>query len=133
MVWGHFVMGFDMTILSLIGFIALSGVVVNDSLIYMEFFRHKRSEGMPVYDACISAGCARLRAILLTTLTTVFGLLPLMTEQSLQARFLIPMAITIVFGLLSATVIILVVLPCLLMIYEDVKKGVRWVWTGSWE
>lgn len=133
MVWGHFVMGFDMTILSLIGFIALSGVVVNDSLIYMEFFRHKRSEGMSVYDACISAGAARLRAILLTTLTTVFGLLPLMTEQSLQARFLIPMAITIVFGLLSATVIILLVLPCLLMIYEDVKTGLRWVWTGSQE
>ncbi|MGP1345313.1 MAG: efflux RND transporter permease subunit [Phycisphaerales bacterium] len=132
MIWGHFLMGFDMTILSLIGFIALSGVVVNDSLIFMEFFRHKRSEGMPVFDACVAAGCARLRAILLTTLTTVFGLLPLLTEQSLQARFLIPMAITISFGLISATAIILIVLPCLLLIYEDVKGGLRWVVTGSW-
>lgn len=133
MIWGHFFMGFDMTILSLIGFVALSGVVVNDSLIYMEFYGHKRSEGNSVYDACISAGSSRLRAILLTTLTTVFGLLPLLTEQSLQARFLIPMAITISFGLMSATVIILVILPCLLMIYDDAKRLLQWAGSSEME
>ncbi len=131
MIWGHFLLGFDMTILSLIGFIALAGVVVNDSLIFMEFFNHARSEGMSVRDACKAAGRARIRAILLTTVTTVLGLLPLMLEQSLQARFLIPMAITIAFGLMSATVIILVVLPCLLVIGDAVKRRLTWAWRGG--
>jgi HAE1 family hydrophobic/amphiphilic exporter-1 len=131
MIWGHFLLGYDIALLSLIGFIALSGVVVNDSLIFMQFFNEKRSEGLAVDRAAVEAGRARMRAILLTTVTTVLGLLPLMLEKSFQARFLIPMAITISFGLMSATAIILVVLPCLLVIMDDAKRAVRWAWSGG--
>jgi HAE1 family hydrophobic/amphiphilic exporter-1 len=133
MIWGHIALGYSMTFLSLIGFVALSGVVVNDSLIFMEFFNEQRREGKSIADACVSAGRARLRAILLTTVTTSFGLLPLMLEQSFQARFLIPMAITIACGLISATFVILLVLPCLLMILEDVRRLVVTLWTGRRE
>ncbi|MEO0482515.1 MAG: efflux RND transporter permease subunit [Planctomycetota bacterium] len=130
MIWGHFLLGYDLTFLSLIGFVALAGIVVNDSLIFIQFFNEKRALGLTVYDAAVEAGQARFRAIMLTTLTTVLGLLPLMLEQSFQARFLIPMAITISFGLLSATGIILIVLPCLLMMLRDVQIALSWVWHG---
>ncbi len=136
MVFGHLVMGYDLTFLSLIGFVALSGIVVNDSLIFMEFFNHERApdeHGRPrtsVYQAAINAGRARVRAILLTTITTVLGLTPLLMEQSFQARFLIPMAITIVFGLISATALVLIVLPCLLVIFADLKRLALIVWTA---
>ena len=131
MVWGHFLLGYDITILSLIGFVALSGVVVNDSLILMEFYNLERRRGRSEFDSAIAAGRARLRAILLTTVTTVLGLLPLMLEQSFQAKFLIPMAITISCGLISATVLILIVLPCLLVIGRDIRMVLRLLWTGS--
>jgi len=127
-VWGHLMLGYDMTFLSLIGFIALSGVVVNDSIVFMEFFNTRRKDGEPIFNALVDTGRARLRAILLTTITTVLGLLPLISERSFQAKFLIPMAITISFGLMSATVLILVALPCMLMMLRDAKKGARRVW-----
>ncbi len=130
MIWGHLLLGFNMTFLSLVGFVALAGVVVNDSLIFMEFFNAQRAAGAPVRTAALEAGRARVRAILLTTITTVLGLLPLMLEQSFQARFLIPMAITIAFGLMSATGVILIVLPCLLMITADIKHKLVVLWTG---
>lgn len=131
MIWGHLLLGYSMTFLSLIGFVALSGIVVNDSLIFMEFFNEQRREhGRSVYDSAVEAGRSRVRAILLTTITTVLGLLPLMLEQSFQARFLIPMAITIAAGLMSATGIILIVLPCLLMILADIKSITHRLWTG---
>lgn len=133
MILGHLFLGFTMTILSFIGFIALSGIVVNDSLIYMSFFNRLRDSGLHIEDACVETGRARLRAILLTTVTTVLGLLPLLLEQSFQARFLIPMAITIAGGLVSATLIILVVLPCLLMIFDDARRFFRWAWSGGRE
>jgi HAE1 family hydrophobic/amphiphilic exporter-1 len=129
MIWGHLLLGYSMTFLSLIGFVALSGIVVNDSLIFMEFFNEQRREGKSVFESALEAGRARVRAILLTTITTVLGLLPLMLEQSFQARFLIPMAITIAFGLMSATGIILIVLPCLLMILQDIKALAHRLWT----
>ncbi len=130
MIWGHLILGFNMTFLSLIGFVALAGVVVNDSLIFMQFFNERRALGESVRQAALDAGRARVRAILLTTITTVLGLLPLMLEQSFQARFLIPMAITISFGLMSATGIILVVLPCFLMILADAKRWIAIAWSG---
>ncbi|MEM9166411.1 MAG: efflux RND transporter permease subunit [Planctomycetota bacterium] len=130
MIWGHFFLGYSLTFLSLIGFVALAGVVVNDSLILMEFYNEKRRHGLGVAEACVSAGRARLRAIMLTTITTVLGLTPLLLEESFQAKFLIPMGITISGGLISATVIILVILPCLLVIYEDISRVVRALWTG---
>ncbi|MDF1808270.1 MAG: efflux RND transporter permease subunit [Phycisphaerales bacterium] len=131
MIWGHILMENSMTFLSMIGFIALAGIVVNDSLIFMEFFNERRSQGMSVYDAGVATGQARFRAIMLTTITTVFGILPLMLEQSFQAKFLVPMAITIAFGLMSATFIILLVLPSLLMILDDVVHVIRVAWTGN--
>lgn len=130
MIGGHWVMGYSMTFLSLIGFIALSGIVVNDSIVFMEFVNQERQRGASMYVAVVNAGRARIRAILLTTLTTVLGLAPLILERSFQAKFLIPMAITISFGLMSATVIILGLLPCLLLIVEDMKWLAKGMWTG---
>ncbi len=130
MIWGHMILGYSITFLSMIGFVALAGIVVNDSLIFMEFFNSKRREGLSVFEAGHITGQARFRAIMLTTITTVLGLLPMMLEQSFQAQFLIPMAITIACGLISATVIILIVLPCLLMILDDIVHLIRVLWTG---
>ncbi len=121
-IWGHILMGYGLTFLSMIGFVALTGIVVNDSLVFMEFYNHKRDEGLSVFEACAAAGRRRLRAILLTTVTTVFGLTPLMFEQSFQAKFLVPMAITISFGLMSATFIMLIILPCVLLVGNDIKR-----------
>ena len=131
MIWGHIALGFAMTFLSLIGFVALSGIVVNDSLIFMEFFNERKRGPASLPLALVRAGRARLRPILLTTITTVLGLTPLMLEQSFQARFLIPMAITIACGLISATGIILLVLPAMLAILSDIKAVTRLAWSGS--
>ncbi len=130
-VWGHFFLGYAMTFLSLIGFVALTGIVVNDSLIFVQFFNEKREEGETVFEALVHAGQARLRAIFLTTVTTVLGLTPLIMETSFQARFLIPMAISIAAGLIAATVLILGVLPCFMLILDDIKRGFRWLWYGD--
>src|SRR5690606_32921025 len=94
-VWGHLLFGYDLTFLSLIGFVALSGVVVNDSLILVEFFNLEYAKGVSIHQALLAAGEARIRAIGLTTLTGVLGLMPLVLEQSFQAKFLIPMGISI--------------------------------------
>jgi len=119
---GHYVMGFPLTILSMIGMVALTGIVVNDSLILVTFVNRKLEEGLPVFEAVVTAGKARLRAILLTSITTVLGLAPLMAEQSFQARFLIPMAISIAFGLMFGTVVTLVAVPALYLILEDIRS-----------
>jgi hydrophobic/amphiphilic exporter-1 (mainly G- bacteria), HAE1 family len=130
-IWGHLLLGYDMTFLSLIGFVALSGIVVNDSLILVEFYNTMRKKGMPVRDAMIAAGRARLRAILLTTITTVLGLTPLILEKSFQAKFLIPMAISIAAGLISATLLILIVLPCVMVIFDDIASLLYYLWHGG--
>ena len=91
----------------------------------------KRSEGQSVYDALVAAGQARFRAIMLTTITTVLGLTPLILETSFQARFLIPMAISIAAGLISATVMILVVLPCIILVFDDIKGVLHFLWLGE--
>lgn len=130
-IWGHLLLGYDMTFLSLIGFVALSGIVVNDSLILVEFYNAMRGEGMTVRDALVAAGRARLRAILLTTITTVLGLTPLILERSFQAKFLIPMAISIAGGLISATVLILIVLPCTMVIFDDIAAMLYYIWHGQ--
>jgi multidrug efflux pump subunit AcrB len=129
-VWGHFILDYNLTFLSLIGFVALSGIVVNDSLILVQFYNRLRASGADMVDALVQAGRQRLRPILLTTITTVLGLTPLMLERSFQAKFLIPMAISIAFGLMSATVLILLVLPCLLMIFDDVRRLAYFLWHG---
>ena len=129
-VWGHILLGFELTFLSLIGFVALSGIVVNDSLIFVKFYNSMREEGMGLRKGLIAAGRQRLRPIFLTTITTVLGLTPLMLEQSFQARFLIPMAISIAFGLISATVLILLILPCIIVVVDDVKAAGYFLWNG---
>ena len=123
--WGHVFMGQDITILSLFGFFALSGIVINDSIILVVRYKQLRERGMTVYDAVIEAACMRLRAVLLTSLTTIAGLSPLLFETSLQAQFLIPMATTLAFGLAFATLLVLLVIPSLLVIYENTLGGLR--------
>ena len=116
---GHWVMGMNLTLLSLFGFFGLSGIAVNDSIVLVTFYRQLREDKqMAVQPALIEAACQRLRAVLLTSLTTIGGLLPIVFETSLQAQFLIPMAISISFGLMFSTVLVLLVIPALLGIYE---------------
>jgi len=118
-IFGHWVMGVDLTALSLFGFFGLSGVVVNDSIVLMTFYKQLREKAVPVQEALIEAACQRLRAVLLTSLTTIFGLIPLLFEKSLQAQFLIPIAISIVFGLMFSTLLVLLAMPALLSVVEN--------------
>jgi multidrug efflux pump subunit AcrB len=127
---GHYVMGYPLTILSLIGIVALSGIVVNDSMILVTFINRHVAKGMPRVEAVVAAGKSRLRPILLTSATTVLGVAPLLAEESFQARFLIPMGISIAAGLLFATVLTLVAIPSLYLIMFDFKAIFRR--TGSW-
>jgi multidrug efflux pump subunit AcrB len=117
-IMGHWWMGLDMTILSLFGFFGLSGIVVNDSIILVSFYKRLRETGMGVNEALEEASVQRVRAVLLTSLTTVAGLTPLLFETSLQAQFLIPMATAIAFGLIFSTFLILLVIPSMLSLYE---------------
>ncbi|MBT8434700.1 MAG: efflux RND transporter permease subunit, partial [Gammaproteobacteria bacterium] len=118
-VLGHWFMDMNLTILSLFGFFGLSGIVVNDSIILVTFYRRIREKGVSIREALEEAACQRLRAVLLTSLTTIAGLTPLLFETSRQAQFLIPMAVSIAFGLAFATLLILLVIPAMLSIYED--------------
>ncbi len=116
---GHWVMGIDMTLLSLFGFFGLSGIVVNDSIILVSFYKHLLEKGMEPEEALIQASVKRLRAVLLTSLTTIAGLTPLLFETSLQAQFLIPMATSIAFGLMFSTLTVLIIVPVLLSYYRS--------------
>jgi multidrug efflux pump subunit AcrB len=118
---GHLLMGFNLSILSLFGIVALSGVVVNDSLIMIDLINRERKSGIELAQVLRDCATRRFRPIMLTTLTTFCGLLPMITEKSLQARFLIPMAISLAFGVMFATCITLLLVPSLYMILEDIK------------
>ncbi|MDF7801623.1 efflux RND transporter permease subunit [Pontiellaceae bacterium B1224] len=119
---GHLLLGYTLSLMSLFGVVALSGVVVNDSLVFIDFANQKRREGMDMHDAVLASGIQRFRPIILTTLTTFFGLMPMILETSRQARFLIPMAISLGFGILFATGITLILIPSLIMILEDIGR-----------
>ncbi len=121
-VWGHSLLGIDLALLSLFGIIALSGVVVNDSLLVITFYNQLRSKGVEMDDALIEAGSQRFRPILLTSLTTFFGLLPMILEKSVQAQFLIPMAVSLGFGILFATFIILLGVPVGTKLLEQITN-----------
>ncbi len=127
---GHWVMGMELTILSLFGLFGLTGIVVNNSIILVSFYQTLREEGMATTEAIIEASCQRLRAVLLTSLTTIVGLVPLLFESSLQAQFLIPMAISIVFGLAFATGLVLGVIPALLSWHEEWAERIA-AWRGK--
>ena len=116
---GHWIMGYQLSLVSLLGIVALTGIVVNDSLILVNFINNARRRGLPLREAIVEGGTRRFRPIILTSLTTFFGLLPMITETSLQARFLIPMAISLGFGVIVATVITLLLIPSLYFILED--------------
>jgi len=120
-VWGHVIMGKDLTILSCFGIVALTGVVVNDSLVMVDFVNRARKDGRPLMQAIREAGVSRFRAIILTSLTTFLGLTPLLLEKSTQAQFLIPMAISLAFGVMFATFITLIIVPSIYLILEDGK------------
>lgn len=124
---GHLLMGREISMLSILGFIACAGVVVNDNLVLMDRINQLRQQGHALYDAVVQAGRDRFRAILLTSLTTFIGLMPIMAEQSVQARFLIPMVISLAFGVLFATLVTLILVPCLNLLGQDIAELVqRW-------
>ncbi|WP_408034217.1 efflux RND transporter permease subunit [Thiorhodovibrio winogradskyi] len=125
--FGHWIMGMDLTILSLFGMFGLSGIVVNDSIILVSFYQRLRGEGMAVQGALIEASCQRLRAVLLTSLTTIAGLTPLLFERSYQAQFLIPMATSIAFGLAFSTLLVLLGIPALLSVHESIHHRLLWL------
>ncbi|CAM4002327.1 efflux RND transporter permease subunit [Vreelandella rituensis] len=119
---GHMIMGFGLSIISLLGMLALSGVVINDALVLIDYANRKRREGMAPREAIMAAATRRLRPIMMTTLTTFLGLAPMILETSRQARFMIPMAISLGFGMLFATVILLVLVPCLYLGLENLRE-----------
>jgi HAE1 family hydrophobic/amphiphilic exporter-1 len=118
-IWGHMLMGLDFTMPSMLGFVALAGIVVNDSILLVEFIKIRVSEGATVHDAAAMASYDRFRAVLLTSVTTIAGMIPLLFETSLQAQVLIPLATSIVFGIASSTLLVLFVIPVLYSILED--------------
>ncbi len=122
---GHLLMGYNLSLMSMMGIVALSGIVVNDSLVLVDYANKRRREGSTPYAAICAAALRRFRPVFLTTLTTFCGLAPMIFETSRQARFMIPMAISLGFGILFATVITLVLVPCLYLIIEDTKVYLR--------
>ncbi len=119
---GHMLTGYAISMMSLLGIIALSGVVVNDSLIMVDFVNRAVREGVPRAEAAVQSGMRRFRAIILTSLTTFCGLVPMLLETSTQAQAIIPMAISLAFGIIFATVITLLLVPCLYVMLDDLKK-----------
>ena len=129
--WGHWIHNFPINILSMLGIIALIGIMVNDGLVLIGRFNNNLRSGMTFDDAMYDAGRSRFRAIFLTSLTTIAGLAPLILEQSRQAQFLIPMAISIAYGIAFATILTLVMLPIFLSFSNKVKVNAKWLATGN--
>jgi multidrug efflux pump subunit AcrB len=120
---GHLLVGIPFSALSLFGLVALAGVVVNDSIIMVDFINKSVESGTPVEQAVVNAGTERFRAIVLTSLTTFFGLIPILLESSLSAQIVTPMAVSLGFGIVFATLITLVLIPSLYVILDDLKSG----------
>ncbi|MCH7890049.1 MAG: efflux RND transporter permease subunit [Gemmatimonadetes bacterium] len=120
---GHWIMGVTLTILSILGLMALTGVVINDSLILVDFINQRhRNAGEKLLSAVERAGVVRFRPVMLTSITTFFGLLPLLMDQSSSAQFLVPMAVSLGFGILFATMITLILIPTNIMIADDIAQ-----------
>lgn len=128
---GHNIMGYEITLMSVFGMVALAGIVVNDSLVLVDRININVGGGMNVAAAVVDAGCSRFRAVIVTSLTTVAGLLPLLSERSSQAQSLIPMAISLAFGLIFATILTLLVVPSLFMLTNDLKRFAHWLRHGG--
>ena len=132
-IWGHAALGMDLTVMSGFDVVALTGVVVNDSLVMVDFINRRVRSGLPVEQALIDAGAARFRPILMTSLTTFAGLTPLLLEKSIQAQFLVPMAVSLAFGVLFATVITLILVPVLFRALEDLREAATNWWSPNSE
>jgi multidrug efflux pump subunit AcrB len=130
------IMGMPLTIMSMMGMLALTGVVVNDSLVLVDYINRQRRKGVDIMVAVASAGVARFRAVILTSLTTFAGLMPLIFEKSTQAQFLIPMAISLGFGIIFATLITLLVVPVNYLLLNDAQQALiafkRW-WLAAFK
>ena len=124
-------MRIDLAFMSITGMIALTGVVVNSSLVLVHYVNGRRAEGVPLREAVEAAGVARFRPIVLTSLTTFAGLTPLLLERSVQAQFLVPMAVSLAFGVLFSTVISLILVPATYLILEDLKAIPRWLYGSA--
>jgi multidrug efflux pump subunit AcrB len=131
-VLGHLLLGYDLSIMSVFGMVALTGVVVNDAIVLIECVNNNIAEGMPFFDAILSGSARRFRAIFLTSITTVGGLAPLIMETDLQAKGLIPMAISIAAGIAFATVLTLLLVPSLLALLSDLRLLVHRLRYGVW-
>jgi multidrug efflux pump subunit AcrB len=129
---GHLVMGYNLSMISMFGMVALTGVVVNDAIVYIERVNENLAEGMPFFEAIIAAGARRFRAIILTTVSTVGGLAPLILETDFQARFLIPMALSLAAGVAFATALTLVLIPSALAILNDLRLVYHRLRKGYW-
>ena len=126
-IWGHFWLGLDLSMMSTFGLIAAAGVVINDSLVMTDFVNQRRAQGYSVREAVTEAGSARFRAITLTSITTFAGVLPIMFESSLQAAFVVPMAAALGFAVLYATLVTLILVPCLYLILLDLAVPFSWI------
>ena len=120
--WGHFLLGYNLSMPSIMGFISLAGIVVNDSILLVQYIRHHIDEGDSVHQAVVSASRERFRAVFLTSLTTAAGLLPLLLETSLQAQVVQPLVVSIVFGIFASTLLVLFIIPCAYAILADFGK-----------
>lgn len=129
---GHLIEDTFLVIMSYLGSIALIGIIVNDAVVFVDKFNRNLSSGMKFNDAVIDAGTSRFRAIILTSITTMAGLYPLIFEDSTQAKFLIPMAITITYGVFFGTIMILFFFPIVLSCVNEARRLIRWIWTGEW-
>jgi len=130
-VWGHGLEGYPVSMLSAWGMVALSGVIINDAVVFLSKFNSLVQEGRTVIDAVYEAGLARFRAIVLTTITTTLGLYPIIMESSFQAQFLIPMAISLAYGVMFGTAFILVLLPVIILVLSDIRMVANKIWTGK--
>jgi multidrug efflux pump subunit AcrB len=129
---GHMLLGYDLSMMSMFGMVALTGVVVNDAIVLIERINENLAEGMPFFEAIKAGGARRFRAILLTSLSTVGGLAPLILETDMQAKFLIPMALSLASGVTFATILTLVLIPSLLVIVNDVRRAGKRLQSGEW-
>ena len=128
---GHGIMDRPFSTLSVWGVIALVGILVNDAVVMLDKYNRNLEEGMNIKKAVISAGTSRFRAIILTTITTFVGLFPLILETSFQSQFLVPMAISVAFGVLFGTIILLLYFPSLILYFNDMKRARLWLWNGG--
>ena len=126
---GHILMGVNLSLLSFMGMLALTGVVVNDSLVLVDYINRKRRTGMELFSSVLSAGAARFRPVMLTSITTFAGLTPILAEKSTQAQFLKPMAISLAFGIIFATLITLLIVPINYILFSKaidfIKQGLK--------